>query len=284
MAGYLRVWDVEHGACSMLWSDASGALAMIDCGHNASQADPWRPSSYLKNQVRRNSLEYLIVTNADRDHLTDIARFQAEGVTIQTLTRNRSPSNEKLREIKELSGTLSPDLERYLEMDRTYTGPVTTPFNEGMGGWQLKTFAHAYPRFQDTNNLSLAAFLTYDGVKFLFPGDTEKAGWLAHLENPQFVAELSTTNILLAPHHGRQSGFCAEIFQHFQPLLVVISDKGKVHTTQEMVPQYNYYSSDRGLFVSTTGRYRHVLTTRRDGHITFTLDAGAIGIETECHG
>lgn len=92
------------------------------------------------------------------------------------------------------------------------------------------------------------------------------------LQRADFRAELSGTDILVASHHGRESGYCADIFDYFTPSAVVISDKPIEHETQKTVPDYRKVVRDQGVRVSTTMKDRHVLTTRRDGWIQFTVD------------
>jgi glyoxylase-like metal-dependent hydrolase (beta-lactamase superfamily II) len=112
MAGEMRlkIWDVEHGACAMLDHVLNGQasrLAMIDCGCR----EDWHPSAYLR-QMNRTTLDYLIITNADQDHLSDLAGFAASGITVATLTRNPQPPAETLRAIKAQGGPLTNDMER----------------------------------------------------------------------------------------------------------------------------------------------------------------------------
>jgi beta-lactamase superfamily II metal-dependent hydrolase len=154
-----------------------------------------------------------------------------------------------------------------------------------MGGIQASLFWNEYPTFTDTNELSLVAFIKYNGFKILFPGDLEKAGWLALLKRPDSRAELYETNILVASHHGRESGYCEDVFNYFTPDVVVISDKPIVHETQRgMVPDYRRVVRKNGVRVRTTMKDRHVLTTRRDGWIQFTVQEGHYFVDTECAG
>jgi hypothetical protein len=125
--------------------------------------------------------------------------------------------------------------------------------------------------FDNTNDLSAVYFLSYGPFKILFPGDIERAGWLAHLRNPAFVIELRTTTILVAPHHGRENGFCEEVFKFLKPHAVVISDKSIMHGTQEMVPDYRQVIGGNGILLTNERDRRHVLTTRRDGDIVFKI-------------
>ena len=146
------------------------------------------------------------------------------------------------------------------------------PFKEVMGGIELKSFGHSHPKFEDTNNLSQAYFIKYGGFQILFPGDLERNGWRAHLLDTAFVASLRETTILVASHHGRESGFCEEVFKFLKPRAVVISDKSIVHSTQEFVPDYrSIVTPQDGIVVEGCASRRHVLTTRRDGDILFSV-------------
>lgn len=267
----LRVFDVEHGACAIMSSPTEERLAMIDCGHNSTTG--WRPSTFIRYVMGRTKLDYLFVTNADQDHLSDLDSFWDHGVDIETLIRNGSPSEPALRILKQAQGDLTNDMERFLQLHRDYYGTAAVPFDACMGGVTCATFCNQFPTFTDTNNLSMATFIKYAGFKMLFSGDLEEAGWKALLQNPAFVAELRYTDILVASHHGRYSGFCEDIFNHFTPQAVVISDKPIEHETQETVPDYRAVVNPNGVPVSNQLKRRHVLTTRRDGDILFKVDA-----------
>jgi beta-lactamase superfamily II metal-dependent hydrolase len=186
-----------------------------------------------------------------------------------------------MRRMKAAGGPLTKDAQRFLQIHQTYNGTVTAPFNSSMGGIQATCFWNSYPDFQDTNNLSLAIFIEYGSFKILFPGDLEKDGWDALLSQPNFVRMLPGTDVLVASHHGRQNGFNSQVFKYFTPSVVVISDKPIAHDTQRMVPDYRAVVRTQGVKVATTMKNRHVLTTRRDGSITFLVDEKNYRIETE---
>ena len=63
-----------------------------------------------------------------------------------------------------------------------------------------------YPTFTATNNLSRLTFLDVRGVSFVLGGDLKKAGWLALLQNPHVQGLLQRVDVLVASHHGRESG------------------------------------------------------------------------------
>ena len=279
----LRVWDVEHGACAMVqhvMGQYGGKLAMIDSG----STDDWRPSDYIRSDMRRTSLDYLFITNADQDHMSDLHGLWDARINVPVMYRNPSYTGAQMRQIKRKSGPLTADAERYVSACCSFNEPVDEPFDMHMGGIAATTFWNPYPTFPDTNNLSLVVFIKYGNFKILFPGDLEKAGWRALLQRPEFCAELRGTDVLVASHHGRESGYCADIFDYFTPSAVVISDKPIQHETQQTVPDYRRVVRSQGVRVSTTMKDRHVLTTRRDGWIQFNVDIDNYKITTEYKG
>ena len=279
----LRIWDVEHGACAMLqhiMGQYGGKLAMIDSGSTKN----WRPSSYILDHLGRTNLDYLFVTNADQDHMSDLQGLWDTGINVPVMFRNPSYTGDQMRQIKRQSGPLTADAERYVAACSSFNFPVDAPFNTNMGGITATTFWNPFPTFTDTNDLSLVIFIKYSNFKILFPGDLEKAGWRALLQRPDFCAELRGTDVLVASHHGRESGHCPEIFNYFTPSAVVISDKPIEYETQKMVPDYRRVVRSQGVRVRNNGKDRHVLTTRSDGWIQFTVNNDSYYIDTECAG
>ncbi|MDP9607495.1 UNVERIFIED_ORG: beta-lactamase superfamily II metal-dependent hydrolase [Variovorax paradoxus] len=281
----LQIWDVQHGACAMLTHEADngvqGRLAMIDSGDNGLTG--WKPSSYIRHHLQRSVLDYLFITNADMDHMSDLDNLWSEGISVSAFYRNRSVPPGALRGIKEEGGVLTDDIERYLTLHSDYIHPVSAPFDQCMGGITATAFWNPYPLFHGTNNLSLAVFFKFGPFKILFPGDLEKDGWLALLDQQAFREELANTTVLVASHHGRTSGYCPRIFDYFTPQVVVVSDKSVVHSTQK--PHYQYAASDLGVLVSNTNRRRRCVTTRKDGSILFKVrDDGRYTITTEYDG
>ncbi len=264
-----------------LLNGQAGRLAMIDSGCTAA----WRPSTYIRYQLNRSTLDYLFITNADQDHMSDLKGLDEAGVSVSTLIRNPTYTGQQMAQIKALSGPLTRDADWYVEACGSFNQPASEPFDTYMGGITADWFFNPSPQFVNTNDLSLVVFIQFGAFKILFPGDLEAAGWRALLTDSAFLAQLATTNVLVASHHGRQSGFCEEVFNYFTPDAVVISDKPIIHDTQRTVPDYRRVVRADGVMVRTTGKRRHVLTTRRDGSITFRVSAdGSYFIDTECAG
>jgi beta-lactamase superfamily II metal-dependent hydrolase len=212
--------------------------------------------------------------------MSDLDGLWEYGITIGSFTRNRSIARRALELIKTGVGNpLTDDMKRYLDIHDTHVHPIAVPFHSNMGGASVTVFHNNYPEFSSTNDLSIAVFVKLGWFKILFPGDLEVAGWTALLKRYDFIQELIGTTVLVASHHGRQNGFCKEIFNHFTPRVVVISDKSIVHTTQDI--DYRPHVADAGVSVRTQLGKRHVLTTRRDGDILFRVQpSGDFFIDT----
>ena len=274
----VTIFDVEHGACALIQSPNNGPIALVDCGHNTTTS--WNPAHCIVNVLKRQTLDHLFITNADQDHYSNLAVLK-DLVSIQTFIKNPTFGAAEFEKVKLKTGPLSKDALAYKGLLNSHTGKVTTTFDEGMGGATRKTFYNRYPDFTDTNNLSLVTFIKFGTFSILFPGDLEKAGWLELLKNPDFRAELERTTILVASHHGRENGYCSEIFANWGPRAVVVSDKPVIHDTQR-VPQYQNCVSGGGVNVVGQDRKRHVLTTRKDGSIRFEVSVdGSFSIYTE---
>ena len=263
----LEIFNVEHGACSLITTD-EGRRVMVDCGHNSTSN--WLPGDHLVSQGI-TSIDLLVVTNYDEDHLSGFCNL-VDRVNVRAIRRNRSVSPAAIRALKVENG-IGPGTARLArELDVTYISSGHTE----LGSLSLQAFCNSYPGdFRDENNLSLVTFLSAYGKTLLFPGDIETEGWSRLLEQQAFRTQLARVSVLFASHHGRVSGICEEMFgdRLCRPYYIVISDKHKGFQTQETT---NYYRS-----VSIGGHFRgekrHVLTTRRDGKIEFNISPSSWG-------
>ena len=258
----LKFFDVEHGACALLTCDNNTRM-MIDCGHNVTTG--WYPGTYLK-QNGITKLEMLAITNYDEDHVSGIANL-CDNVDVRWLLRNKSVSTTTIRSLKSADG-MGAGIERLVHViEHVFTGDPSLP-QPVYEGLTRQAFYNSYPTFEDENNLSMVVHLNCNGYGVLFPGDLEHAGWLDLLEKESFQAALRNTHVLVASHHGRESGCCKDVFEFCKSYYVVISDKGYVHDTQKTIPFYRQYTKG-GPFRNQANR--RVLTTRRDGQIGFNF-------------
>ena len=248
-----EILNVEHGFAAYAVAE-DGSIFLFDCGYSST----CRPSEYLWTQGIR-VIRRLFVTNYDEDHIADLPMLR-QRFGIEILTRNFSINSAQLCKLK--TPPISPAMYELLEMIDSYTGVVSNDQLEPPG-IQVQTFQNDYPLFKDTNNLSLLIFLDIGNLSFVLPGDLEQPGWIELLKNPYVRTLLGSVNIFIASHHGRESGYCREVFDYCSPSLVVMSDGPIQYDTQEMASIYGQHAIG-GWF---NGQIRKVLTTRSDGSI-----------------
>lgn len=258
-----RIFDVSHGFCAQLIAD-NGNVMLFDCGYN--ERTGFRPSEYLP-RMGCTGIERLIIQNYDEDHVGDLPNLRAV-LPIEIFRRNRALSPELLETLKEESGPITLAMRSAIDMAKKYVHDVTNP--PIFPDIEYLTFSNDYPDFIDTNNLSLVSFIHYDGIGIISPGDLEKAGWLKLLESDSFRQNLQRVNIYIASHHGRESGYCEDVFNHCSPDIIIISDKEITHETQKN----NYKKHANGVPCNGGPERRYVLTTRSDGMITIDKEIG----------
>ena len=261
----LTIHNVGHGACISLLHYDSGNVMLWDCGHSNDN----RPSVFLPQMGVRNVSRF-IVTNYDEDHISDLVNLRRE-VNLCILRSNQSIDARRLRQLKEQGGPISEAMKAMLDMMSQYTGNVHTP--PAFPGVVHTDYCNPFFRnFNDTNNCSLVTFLSCNGTKFVFPGDLERAGWKKLLETSSFREELAGVHYFVASHHGRESGYCKEVFDYCKPRAVIFSDSNIKYATQEMAAIYGQHCP---YGVTFRHQHRNVLSTRKDGDICWPLDFSA---------
>lgn len=256
-----EILNVEHGFCAYAVGSDGGVL-LFDCGHGSAN----RPSTYLPalgiTRIRR-----FFVTNYDEDHISDLLAVR-QRLYLEVLTRNASMTAVQIRSLK--TPPISPAMNELLGMVDSFTGGVT-PEQLEPAGLSVWCFHNDYPSFTDTNNLSLLTFLDVGSVSLALGGDLERAGWLALLQKPHVQGLLKRVNVFVASHHGRENGYCPEVFEFCKPRLVVMSDGPIQHDTQLMTGTYAQHATGE-MFNTPSGlELRKVVTTRKDGNIYWNL-------------
>ena len=145
--------------------------------------------------------------------------------------------------------------------------PINPNYN---GGVDYKQYNLQYGRFSngsklEGNNTSIVTCILYQGVLFVCPGDIEPKGWAelwsqVSRDLHNFIAK-AHTRFLVAPHHGRESGYSKEMMNSIQPHVVFISDKWGASTTH-----FAYYSEPLGLGMENNQIMR-CLSTKTKGRI-----------------
>ena len=121
--------------------------------------------------------------------------------------------------------------------------------------------------------------VSYQGVKILLPGDNEEFSWDELLCDRKFVEAIRGTHILVAPHHGRRSGFHGPLFECIEPKLTIIPDGRVVDTSA--TSRYSAVTEGWTVQRRSGGQEKsYCVTTRKDGAIDTEITAGFNGRTT----
>jgi beta-lactamase superfamily II metal-dependent hydrolase len=201
----IEIFDVGHGQCAVMTSP-NGQRMMIDCGTRWGEQRFWTPSLHYF----RTAFALLSVTNLDEDHLSDFA-FMMQHCTIPWIASNPTVGIHQFRLLKK--DGMGPGARAFANWLTTLRPP--NPFQQkslqpDFGTVQVHWYWNAYqPSLIDTtNDLSVVVVVQYGLFKIVFAGDLEAQGWKNLLRNSNFVADIQSTAIFVASHHGRESGCC----------------------------------------------------------------------------
>jgi len=263
------LFNVGHGFCAYATTPGTANI-LFDCGYDTDL--DFYPSRYFKDR-QIAEVSDLIISHFDQDHIANLVLLRAS-VHFGSISRNPSVPVAFIRREKEAIGQLKAAMESALDMHEHWTAPIVNP--PDYGGVTLTTFWNRYPSFTDMNNLSLVTFLAFDGCCIVIPGDLESEGWNALLKVERFRQCLRQTTIFIASHHGRNAGYCEDVFNYCHPHLILLSDKQIVHDSQE----HDYAKHSSGVVWPGEGT-RRVLTTRSDGHIMIEKQLGQQALVTK---
>lgn len=266
------IWDVQHGSAAYIKTPNKKHI-VIDLGTGTFSDDNliFSPLLHLRNKYRVDSLDMVIITHPHTDHLDDIFNFDA--LSPRVLYRPVHLTEDDIRK-----GNPSSDseiIDKYLEINQRYSAPIEDENDpclpDNNGGVSISSFTPSNCSRSNINNHSIVTIIEYLGLKVTIPGDNENASWDELLENRNFINAITGTNIFIASHHGRESGFCPDLFEYFTPYLNIISDD-KV-TATSVTSKYTERAEGWNVH-SRSGKEtekRYCLTTRQDGVIVIKV-------------
>ena len=218
-------WDVQHGNATYIKTPNNTHIVQdLGTGSYGTKNKKFSPLLHLKNNWTVKELDYVIITHPHKDHISDIMNFDA--LSPRVLARPKHlPKNEIMKNVREED---KPLFEKYFEINERYSEPVPDEenprFPKNNGGVKIETFTPRKSSSSEINNHSIVTVLSYAESKVILSGDNEPPSWKELLEKEEFKNAVKNADILLAPHHGRESGYYAELFEHFKPKLTIISD------------------------------------------------------------
>ena len=268
-------WNVQHGSASLIQTP-NGKRIAVDLG----AGEEFSPLRYIKYDLGIDQLDEVIITHPHMDHIEDMLNFDL--LNPRVLNRPRHLSAADISIGNPSAGSEADKVyQKYLEVDAKYIFPVPPTENPleptNNGEVSIKTFHPTGSPKTNLNNHSIVSLIEYEGVKILSPGDNESLSWEELLADTAFKDAIRGTHVLVAPHHGRESGYHGELFDHISPLITIISDGRALDTNASS----RYSAKSKGWNVKKgDGTYheRKCLTTRNDGTILTTIAPSTSGI------
>jgi len=262
-------WDVQHGHATYIKSP-NGRHIVIDLGTGQYSKNnlTFSPLNHLRYNYGVTQLDYVVITHPHLDHIDDIMQF--DGLSPKVLWRPKSIGNQEV-----MDGVRPNDwvkFNKYCEINDKYNNSISvddynnTDDPNNWGGLQITGFNAIYCDHGNFNNFSRITVFEYAGIKIIIPGDNEKESFEELLRDQSFIFKITNAHILLAPHHGRESGYYSDFIKIVNPTLTIVSDGKKVDSSANN--RYSQISSGWEVFKRSSGsEKRRCLSTFYDGHI-----------------
>jgi beta-lactamase superfamily II metal-dependent hydrolase len=259
----IKIFNVDRGFCAAIDRHDRHAI-LIDSGYNSRTG--FRPSQYILQQ-HFSTLDCLIVPAYTEDHLAGIPDLLNQclehGLPVNFCVSNPSINSEQFPGLKSANRRLGNALTFTTELH-----PECEKISQTMtiDEVSLSFFWNNDRDFQELHNLSLVTFLSYRDINMIFPSDLETEGWRALLKCNDFRDRLRRVNIFVASNHGREDGYCPEVFDYCRPELIIISNESHQRISPLMLDRYKSHSKGSSFGVCE----KKLLTTYDDGTITIS--------------
>ncbi|KKN13846.1 hypothetical protein LCGC14_1002170 [marine sediment metagenome] len=269
-------WDVQHGnAIYIKTPNNTQIIYDLGIGDYNGNNSKFSPLLFLRKKYGIQKFDQIIISHPDLDHLADILNLAS--FSFHRFSRPHNITKNEIQEkINKSENETQKDIFReYLSLTEKYkynVTPETDPTRpENNGGVNIELF---YPlpdiMTNRTNNHSIVALISYASSKVMLTGDNESASWKELLVDQRFQKEIENTDIILASHHGRESGYYPDLFKFFKPDLTIVSD-GHVCDTSA-TSRYSAISKGWAVFDQNgKSNERKCVTTRNDGMVVVKI-------------
>lgn len=258
----MRVWNVELGLAVHVEAP-NGRYIVIDLGSSQSVS----PLRHLSGE----DVGYLVITHPHLDHFSDILNFEIAKPNV--LWRVHAYTDAEIMEGAQERDKLK--FKKYCDVCTRYNGTLSPSESPATGepfeGLTATVYSSSSCDKNNKNNFSGIVVLKLGNAKIVVCGDNEKESFQHLMLDMDFKEAVSGSYVLVAPHHGRESGYYKDFVSCVKPLITIISDtsKGTTSVTEK-------YGDDTIGFkvhncVTSKDESRYCLTTRNDGNIDVTF-------------
>ena len=273
----ITFFNVGHGSCTHIITP-NNQHWLVDVGTDEDNSVVQFINNYYQLQLCGQQIECLFITHHHIDHILDLPKLLASPIKPRFLWREKDAfpiENALTPSDKIVFDSVNAMHAEYSHPVDSFTDPTNADNNGGVSISIMPT-PIAYHKPEDLNSYSPIIIINYVNKKIILTGDNNKEilkQWIE--EGLTLRTAIKDCDILLAPHHGRDTDFCMDFFQLANPRLTIVSDKPKEHESQEKTTEHY---RGRGLWVD--GEERYVLTTRTDGNILLTVEEnGTLNIQ-----
>lgn len=248
----LRVHVIDVGKADAILFQCEGKAGLIDAG--AADSGDTVVDYLARHGIAK--LDFVVMSHPDSDHIGGMAQVVREVPVEEFLFAALTEEEDSLEYsalFRELERSAVP--RRALEQGDSFSL-----------GTAAFTVLGPFVQYEDTNNASLVCRLTYQGFTALFCGDIEGEAELDYVKSGVGLA----ADLLKVPHHGSASSCSKRFVEAVSPRYAVVS----------VGPDRNELPRDEPLRrLEEAGA--EIYRTDTDGTVVFTVDQGALAIETE---
>ena len=194
--------DVDQGQSILLASH--GTFALVDCGSSASWYGPGEMAAQQLSAMGCGTLDYLIVTHFDADHISGVEELLARMPTERILVPEPLSREPVLLQAAEASGAAVEVVDQRRELELGEAALTVFPPLEGE---------------PDANDAGLVILAAAGEREMLITGDLSAGAEARLLE----TWELPDIEVLAAGHHGAADATSAELLDALAPEIVCIS-------------------------------------------------------------
>lgn len=255
----LKLFNVGHGLSCMIKELPTNYITLIDLGADES----FSPLDELKKQNLH--ADQIFISHPHGDHISEIEKvlkpaYMPKGFYIQdydwedVASREQKHLVDKVRKIKEVKRVIPSG---------GYHGEAELKYWHYSPDDAKKLFGES----KYINNSSIAIIYKWNDFKVAILGDLETDALKNFCEFKEFSEFAKGTDILIAPHHGHNSGF-PELWvdKIGKPYITLVSIK---ENDQHVCKKYQNEEFNKG--INLDGTIRYTLTTRQDGSITVRM-------------
>ncbi|SMD36063.1 Metal-dependent hydrolase, beta-lactamase superfamily II [Reichenbachiella faecimaris] len=253
-------WDVQHGNALFIKTPGGHSiLSDLGKGSYSSRNTRFSPVNHILTRSKPKHIDLLILTHPHKDHIEDILSLNRAKVNRVILPVHLSKKDYLNARIRSVDKPIFEEYHRYSQRSKT-----TSKIN-----FDEVKFSFFYPKEAGRSRLndhSVVTVISHLNFRLVLMGDNESFSQKELLDNASFRKLTKNCDMLLAPHHGRRSGFVQSMIDHLNPQITIISDG----TPRGTSVRNKYATGSRGIDARSRNGIRTIrraLSTNKDGVI-----------------